>query len=231
LAKGDVLTFVDSDDIWLPNKLKRQVEAFEDDQEVGLVSCGFRAFGSDGETIFESVQGKSGWVAKEILLFKEPVLNTSASAIAVRREIFDKVGGFDERREIFSAEDRDFCYHAAKISKLTFIPEILVDYRIHGSNGHLNIAGMEKAFLASYEKIFAQADNETLRIKRETYGNLYAILAGAYFRTGRYGMFVKNTLRTLWLSPSNLERFAGYPARMLKRTFNKSYARTNKPYP
>ena len=231
LASGDILAFLDSDDIWLPQKLERQMDAFQADAEVGLVSCGFRAFDSAGKTIFQSIQGKSGWMSKEILLFKEPVLNTTASAIAVRRDIFRKTGGFDERREIFSAEDRDFCYRAARISKLCFIPEVLVDYRLHGSNGHLNIARMEQAFLTSYGKIFDEADDELLGIKRRCYGNLHAILAGAHFRVGNYKAFMKNALRTFWLTPSNMVRFANYPVRLLKRRISGSYAVPGGPYP
>lgn len=217
MAGGDILAFMDSDDIWLPQKLKKQIAAFESDAEVGIVSCGIRFFNEKNETIVEYNTGKSGWRAKDILLYKEPVLNTTASAIAVRREIFERTGGFDERRELFSAEDREFCYRAAQISKLVFIPEILVDYRIHGSNGHLNILRMERALLAAYEKIFSQADAETLGIKRESYGNLHANLAGSHFRNGDYKSFARNTAKAIRLTPGNFKQYVNFPLRWLKR--------------
>lgn len=216
MASGDILTFVDSDDLWLPKKVERQIEAFIGDAEVGLVSCAFRAFAPDGSTIYESVKGKSGWIANDILLMREETINSTASSIAVSREVFNRVGGFDERREIFAAEDRDFCYRAAKVSKHVFLPEILLDYRMHGGNGHLNIHGMERALLASYKKIF-EIDKDVADLRRESYGNLFTMLAGSHFRTGNYTAFLKNALKALWYTPGNLSRFAGYPHRLLTR--------------
>ncbi|MGI8566739.1 MAG: glycosyltransferase [Pyrinomonadaceae bacterium] len=217
LATGDVLAFLDSDDIWLPRKLEQQVEAFQADAEVGLVSCGIRFFNPHGETIVEYTEGKSGWRARDILLYKEPVLNTTASAIAVRRDVFERTGGFDEHREIFAAEDREFCYRAAKISKIVFIPEILVDYRVHGSNGHLNIRQMDRALQFAYQKIFSEADEQTLQLRRESYGNLHKMLAGCYFRINDYPLFIKHAARSLWLTPRNIKHFAAFPVRLWKR--------------
>lgn len=215
MAGGDIIAFMDSDDIWRPEKLAKQAAAFEKDTEVGLVSCGIRFFNPQNETIVEYTQGKNGWCARDILLYKEPVLNTTASAIAVRREIFEQTGGFDENRALFSAEDREFCYRAAQISKLVFIPDVLVDYRIHGNNGHLNIGRMERALEAAYEKIFSRADDETLKIKRQSYGNLYTNLAGSHFRAGNYMLFLKGALKSLWLTPANFKQFAAFPAKFV----------------
>lgn len=217
LATGDVLAFLDSDDIWLPRKLERQAEAFGSDPEVGLVSCGIRFFNPRGETIVEYNEGKSGWCAKDILLYKEPVLNTTASAVAVRRDVFEAAGGFDQRRELFAAEDREFAYRAARLAKLVFIPEILVDYRIHGANGHLNIRQMERALFFAYEKIFSRADEETRRLRRESYGNLHRMLAGCYFRTNDLPRFAKHAASSLWLTPSSVRHFAAFPVRVLRR--------------
>ncbi|HXG85360.1 MAG TPA: glycosyltransferase [Pyrinomonadaceae bacterium] len=217
MATGDILAFLDSDDIWLPNKLEKQVAAFLADDEVGIVSCGIRHFDKEGKTIAEYVDGRSGWCDKDILLYREPVLNSTASVIAVRRDIFRRVGGFDEQRELFAAEDRELCYRVGKASKLAFIPEILVDYRIHGKNGHLNILQMERALIKAYEKTFNQADEETRRLERESYGNLFAIIAGSHFHAGDYQSFFRNMSKSLWLTPNNIGQFANFPVRWLNR--------------
>lgn len=217
MATGDILSFLDSDDIWLPRKLEKQVAAFLADEEVGIVSCGIRHFDTEGKTIAEYVSGRSGWCDKDILLYREPVLNSTASVIAVRRDIFQRVGGFDEQRELFAAEDRELCYRVAKASKLAFIPEILVDYRIHGKNGHLNILRMERALIKAYEKIFSKADDETRKLERESYGNLFAIIAGSHFHAGNYQSFFRNMTKSLWLTPNNVGQFASFPVRWLNR--------------
>lgn len=217
MATGDIIAFLDSDDIWMPHKLEKQIDAFLADPEVGIVSCGIRHFDTDGKTIAEYTSGRSGWCDKDILLYREPVLNSTASVIAVRRDIFQRVGGFDEQRELFAAEDRELCYRVAKASKLAFIPEILVDYRIHGKNGHLNILRMERALIKAYEKTFKQADEETRKLERESYGNLFAIIAGSHFHAGNYDSFFRNMTKSLWLTPNNVGQFAKFPVRWLNR--------------
>lgn len=215
-STGDIIAFLDSDDAWRPQKLERQVAAFESDAEVGLVSCGIRGFDPNGKTLYEYREGKSGWCANEIILF-EPVMNFTASALAVRREVFEQSGGFDEQRELYAAEDREFCYRVAKQSKMLFVPEVLVDYRVHGGNGHLNIRRMEHATELVLEKIFGRADDETLKLKRRAYGGLYSTMAGSHFQVGDYAAFLKSAFKTLWLTPSKFWYFANFPSRLLKR--------------
>lgn len=48
-ATGDVIAFIDSDDKWLPEKLGEQVQAMEEDPEVGLVHCNVYGFGENQE--------------------------------------------------------------------------------------------------------------------------------------------------------------------------------------
>lgn len=221
LATGDIIAFFDSDDIWRPQKLERQVAAFEADEAVGLVSCGMRGFDPNGKTVYENIVGKSGWCAEEIILFK-PVINFSASAIAVRREIFEKLGGFDERRELYAAEDREFCYRVAKTSKLVFIPDILLEYRLHGGNGHLNIHQMENATIVALDKIFGQGDSEIAPLRREAYGSMYLTMAGSHFQMGNYFAFLKSSFKTLWFHPAKIRYFADFPRRLLKRKYRDS---------
>lgn len=226
LATSDILAFVDSDDIWLPQKLEYQMREFENDPQVGIVSCGFRAFDDLGNTLYVNNKGQSGWVADKILLFKESVLNTTASAIAVRRSVFEKIGGFDERREMFSAEDRNLCYRASLISKLSYVNKVLLDYRIHGKNGHMNFRRMEKAYLFSYKTIFNGENENVMKLERRTYGNLATMFAGIYFQDGDYISFFRSTIKSLILTPSNITQFLGFPKRILSRRI-KALTKTN----
>ena len=216
-STSDVIAFMDSDDLWRANKLELQIAEFERDGDVGLVSCGIRYFDEKDNTLVVYDKGMSGWRAREILLYREPVLNTTASAIAIRRKVFNEIGGFDETRELFSAEDREFCYRAAVASKIAFIPEVLVDYRIHGSNGHLDIARMDKALRVAYAKIFSSADSDILGIRRESYGNLFTNLAGSHFRAGNFYRFAVNSIKSIVLTPSSIRHFISFPLRKLKR--------------
>lgn len=224
IATGDLLAFLDADDIWYPTKIERQVRMFEADSDLGLVTCGMEEFAPDGKIIGLYLEGKSGW-CKEAFLRFEPVVAGPGSTSLVRRSVFESVGGFDERKELHPSEDWEISYRISTVAKIGFLPEVLVGYRNHGGNGHLRINRFERAMTLALEKIYAEADDETNAFRSASYGNLYAVLAGSYFRAGQYAGFMRSALKSLRFSPSKALYFATYPLRLVKRVVPPSETR------
>src|SRR4028119_1786662 len=50
-SSGDLLAFLDADDIWLPQKLEKQIERLLSDKEFGFITCGVKEFNSLGDKI------------------------------------------------------------------------------------------------------------------------------------------------------------------------------------
>ena len=215
-STGDIIAFLDADDYWAPDKIKQQVESFEGDGEVGLVSCGMREFDSERKTIQYFVESIKGKIASQILEFREKII-VSGSAITVRRDIFELAGGFDERKELHPSEDWEFCYRVSRISKMDFIPRALVHYRNHGNNAHLKIHNMEKAMVLAYQKIYENPPPEILALRRKSYGNLYSVLAACYYYAGDRKKFIKNAFKSMWYQPKKIAYFIGFPFRLLRR--------------
>lgn len=135
-SKGEYIAFLDADDIWNHTKIEKQLKVFTGD--IGLVTCGMREFeSSSNKTLAYLMSNKTNWNALDTLFFNYPVV--SGSAILVRRSTYDAVGGFDERKEMHPSEDWEFFYRVVENAKVVSLPEVLVSYRNHGRNGHLNI--------------------------------------------------------------------------------------------
>jgi hypothetical protein len=164
----------------------------------------------------------SGDVALELLRYQRPVVLGGGSAAVVRRSVFDEAGGFDSN--VSPAEDWEFYYRCARISKVGFVPQVLMKYREHQSNAHLNIPRMERAILGAFDKSFKNDDPDIQEIRRACYGKIHSVLAGSYFRAGMYGQFGKHAMKSIWLSPSLLGRYFDFPARMIKRRFGNTYS-------
>jgi glycosyltransferase involved in cell wall biosynthesis len=214
-SSGDYIAFADADDVWLPEKLEKQMAKFAGDSEIGLVHCGMREFeGKTGETVRFRLEGEEGWLANELLLWESAAINVSGSAIVVSREAFERVGGFD--RAIKVGEDWDFCYRVAKDFKVGFVPEVLVDYRSLGANAHGNVAEMELGMGRFYVKAFA-VGGDVIKLKRRAYGNFHSVLAGSYFYAGQYRDFARHAALSIWNRPSKIGHFAGFPIRRLRR--------------
>ena len=204
-SSGDFIAFLDADDIWLPEKIEKQIAKFEVDTEIGLVHCGMREFNSEtGEIIKLHLEGGEGWVADDLLLNEKSVVVGPGGSIVVKRKVYEDVGEFDENLK--NGEDWEFCYRVARKYKIGFVAEILLDYRSHSVNAHLNIPQMERSTLLAWKKSFDTDDENILRLRRRSFGNLHKVLAGSYLQSGQYFDFLRNLLWSLWFRPS----FIGY---------------------
>lgn len=214
-SSGELLAFLDADDVWLPKKVERQIERFQADPELGLVHCGVEEIDQTGSVLRLKLDGLEGWIARELLLFHQPAILGGGSGFMVSRKTFASVEGFDSR--LSTSADWDFFYRVAVRQPVGFVPEVLLQYRTHNSNMHGNIRRMEHDMLLAYDKAFAQADSELRKLRRQCYGNLHMVLAGSFYTAGQYGSFLRHALKSLRLTPGNCSRLAGFPARRLRR--------------
>src|SRR5688572_8594034 len=53
LSKGELVAFIDSDDVLAPNHIEKAVEVFQKDPDVGLFCCDSTIIGPDGELLYE----------------------------------------------------------------------------------------------------------------------------------------------------------------------------------
>lgn len=211
IATGDLLAFLDADDVWLPRKLELQTARFVEEPQLGLVHCGVQDINEEGFPLREHLDGLEGSVGADLLQFRRPVILGGGSGIVVPRIVFESAGGFDTR--LSTSADWDLYYRISSRYKVGFVREVLLRYRLHGSNMHGNVRAMEHDMLLGYEKAFGDAAVGPQANRRRCYGNLHAVLAGSYFSAGQYGGFVRHAMKSVLLTPGSLMRFMSFPIR------------------
>lgn len=214
LSTGGSLAFLDADDVWLPRKIERQVGRFLSEPDLGLVHCGIEEIDANGQRLNQKVDGMEGSVADELLLFRRPVILGGGSGAMIPRRVFEEVGGFDTA--LSTSADWDLYYRIARRYQVGFVGEVLLQYRLHGSNMHSNIRAMERDMLHAYSKAFSEG-GAPRRLRRCAYGKLHSVLAGSFFSAGQYGGFVEHALKSLFLTPENIGHFVAYPLRQQLR--------------
>jgi len=128
-AKGKYVAFCDDDDLWMPDKLEKQVKILEKEKEVSIVSTNGINFDENGEYGFCVKPRKSAYISQRDILILNVIIHSS---VMVRTKIFDEVGYFSEDPRYFSAEEYYLWLKILRNSKAYMIQEPLIKYRTHG---------------------------------------------------------------------------------------------------
>lgn len=138
IAKGEFIALSDQDDISLPNRLMRQVETLQEDEELLLVGTWRRNFGGNDHEAHYVTDPEE---IKIRLLGNSQFTNPS---IMFRSSLFYNKGvKFDQK--MAPVDDYDFFCKVSLLGKLTNIPEVLFLYRIHDKQVSLHKSNeMEK---------------------------------------------------------------------------------------
>jgi GT2 family glycosyltransferase len=132
-SQGQLICFLDSDDLWLPGKLEKQVAFAQAHPQYGLIATEIAPFDADGPRPERSRRNmypiRNGYVLEQLLFANW--LQTSTAMI--RRDALEQAGGFDEDVGSFG-EDWLLWMKIAAQYPVYFLPDPLVAYRVHAES-------------------------------------------------------------------------------------------------
>lgn len=189
-ARGQFLALLDSDDLWTPDKTRRQLALFEADPSLGMVLCDVDRVNADGayyDTFHRrEVIAQDGWAFAPLL--RNPSL-VPASAM-LRREVFETVGGFDTT--LRTAEDIDFHLRVARRWRIGVVEASLVK----AMRGHDGLSA-ESSTYDDYVRVVERAVAEARTTGDVDDRLLREALAITYTRNAR-GMVLRSRWKDAW---------------------------------
>ncbi len=144
-SRGDLIAFLDADDVWLPEKLEKQLAYLALHPAACMVHSQMYYWNPEtGEKSLERHRRRHEFAGScyHRLFFRPAVI---PSTMVVRRECLAKVGTFDERIRRATAEDYDLCLRLARDYEFGFVDDPLILYRQHPGSS------TKKQVLANYE--------------------------------------------------------------------------------
>ena len=184
VANGEFITFLDSDDKWLPDKLAIQIEFMHAHPEA-MVCYTDAIWIRNGVRVNPKRHHskKSGWIFEDCV----PLCIVRPSSVLMRRKFFDEVGLFDEA--LPSCEDYDLWLRAALKMPFHFIEQQLIIKR-GGHKGQLSANwGLDRYRVQVILKLLSrrsEIDNSKLELLRTTAMRKCEILCNGFEKRGKH---------------------------------------------
>jgi glycosyltransferase involved in cell wall biosynthesis len=150
-ARGEFVALLDSDDLWLPDKLERQVAAAVAQPDIGLVATERFSIDETGrrlDYVAESCSrgGLNEFTVRDLLEF--PAF--SPSSVLARRDCLLAVGGFNEGLQ--GVEDMDMWVRIAARFRVVRLHATLTAQRFHSKS----MSHQADSMLRNHQKAIAQ---------------------------------------------------------------------------
>ncbi len=130
-GSGEWVAFLDSDDVWMPEKLALQLYALE---KSGTRWCygKFELMNESGQTVpskWGAYRSISGWIIKQLLTTAASVF---IGSVMVHRSLFEEVNGFSADPRLLYRGDYELALRLALRAEVISLPDILVRVLEHG---------------------------------------------------------------------------------------------------
>ncbi len=202
-AKGDWIAFLDSDDLWLPEKIEAQVRVIERFKECGACYCDARlvdtqsmdttAFAFSGRVYKEYAGIAAGETAELAKNFGGSWIQT----LMVRTGLARQIGGFDNN--IHFAEDHDFLFRLSLVTSYCYVnrPLAVIERSCVATDPNARVRSWDslefrlKAHQRMYEKWLTLSASLTPSVQRTIARNLRSVhsaWANLYLQRGQFGL-------------------------------------------
>lgn len=133
-AKGEFIAFLDSDDIWFPQKLEIQLKEFQKNADILILATNGIIIPMRPYRKYLSIKKNLVVSFRDLIVNKKnPIIN---STVLIKRTAIEAVGLIDEEPSIRALEDYDYWLRVLKYhdKSILILTQVLVKYRVHSSN-------------------------------------------------------------------------------------------------
>lgn len=153
-STGSFIAFLDSDDLWMPQKLALQIKSIQYSNK-NCCYCGHELIDEAGNKLSFKTRpytAHSGWIAEQIISAEAAV---SIGSLLIERTLFDEAGGFSTDEEINFREDYEFVLRIAMKTEIIALPDILVQVREHSKRSTNRLVDSNERTAATFTKFLA----------------------------------------------------------------------------
>jgi glycosyltransferase involved in cell wall biosynthesis len=144
-ATGPFIMSHDADDLSAPTRIAMQLDVFSKRPEIGVCGTNGMLFGLGSKPRIANSEGESGFVEAGYA-----TLPFFPASIMYRREVYEKVGGWNLFFDRLSSMDQYWIYLMSKHFPIYYLNETLYWARMHPSSNHRSVSMKDIKKLASW---------------------------------------------------------------------------------
>lgn len=173
LARAHWIAFQDSDDLWYPSKLSKQIAKVQNTDFIA-VYCAMDCF-EDGERILRVPNDITTNLEGDLVrsLLSDSFISTQT--VMIRRDIFEKIGGMDP--DFRSLDDWEMMIRVSLEGPIAFLDEVLVEQHMSGNSitrSSENRVNAQIQLLGKHAELWNAYPRELARHHNRVSGGLYA---------------------------------------------------------
>jgi glycosyltransferase involved in cell wall biosynthesis len=199
LTSAPLVSFLDADDLFLPDKMTELHRYLNDHPEVGLAVGGMQRVDSLGRTYEEKTITPTRLDFPGLLLGDDIQLG----GVMIRREWLERVGGFDE--SMHTCEDWDLWLRLVVAGcQLSRVEKVVMAYRIHSGQVTGDVATMRIGTLGLWEKFFSLPNlpSDLLAYRSLAVASALVRTSARAFRSGDFETGNRDLAEAIKLDPS-----------------------------
>lgn len=225
-ATGKYIAFLDADDIWMPEKVEKQVALMESNEDIGLCYVSTQRV-SENLEFTGVIEAKEFEDYCEALLLNSNIVSGSCSSAMVRRDVVSQTKGFDKR--LGTCGDWEYWLRLSFVTKFAPLREELAKYRDVEGSMSSNPYTSGKCSFRVLNSFFSSSKlpEKYKKIKNKALSNCFMVSSGEFLQNGNLIESFKYMWKGLNLYPRNISRPLGLPFRHFKRLLTKRL-KTNK---
>ena len=217
-AKGELIAFIDSDDIWLPEKLEKQIQCFQDEK---LFAVATKAFWMKENMVLPKYYfAKKGYYDcgyRDFLFSNHAV----CSSVIARKDILQDLKGFDQQRDFICIEDWELWLRIANKGKFRILNEPLLFYRIQPNKYQQAVESSKRRFkvIDKHLKSISIKNDELKEAKANI--NLFIAVNLLRLEDSQSKVYFFKAFKSALRFKTKIKAFGGYllsimPVKMLK---------------
>ncbi len=193
IAQGELIAFLDADDLWHPDKLASQIAQLQAHPEAAIAYSWTDYINPDGKLLYPGLRARyEGDVYKA--LFEQNFI-ASGSNLLIRRSALDAVGNFDP--SFPCVHDWELWLRLAERFSFALVRQPHIQYRQHSGTISSNLKGQEQFSRRVIDEALDRSPDRLNGHRRISLANLYQYLTFKSLQQGKTPRQALTSLRYL----------------------------------